>query len=334
MGKADTLSLSKIRRALNHRLTLLLIPHARFPALHMQFSFAFLLFLGGSWTALTVTAGYLAGRQADYWITKADNRLLRAKVEYFANEISRSREMLDLARDADKQVRYLLGMSIKRPETPTGMGGPGTADRNLLQHVLNRDVGNLRENEIRRQVTALQEETQKRLISFQEIAWYIANQINLYRSIPSGWPAKGNITSRFGYRISPILLEGDEFHPGVDIADSPGTPVTATADGVVRHAGWQGGYGRMVLIDHGFGFSTLYGHSSEILVQPNQHIRRGQIITYMGSTGRTTGTHVHYEVWQHGKPVNPTPFLNQAPSQQNIAILKSPIFSALAASQE
>ena len=99
-------------------------------------------------------------------------------------------------------------------------------------------------------------------------------------------------------------------HPGIDLAAPYGTPVYATADGTVLRAGWNsGGYGNLVEIDHGRGIATRYGHLSQVLVQAGAHITRGQLIARMGSTGRSTGSHLHYEVRIDGRPVNPIPFM-------------------------
>lgn len=124
-------------------------------------------------------------------------------------------------------------------------------------------------------------------------------------AVPSIWPARGEVSSPFGLRWN-----GSDFHPGIDIANDFGTPIVATADGVVTDAGWNsGGYGNKVDIDHGNGIMTRYGHAQSIVVRAGQHVRRGQIIAYMGSTGFSTGPHVHYEVRIHGEAVNPAPYL-------------------------
>ena len=103
---------------------------------------------------------------------------------------------------------------------------------------------------------------------------------------------------------------GTDFHPGIDIANDMGTPIIATADGVVEYAGWNaGGYGNMVDINHGNGLMTRYGHASQVVVSAGQHVRRGQLIAYMGSTGFSTGPHVHYEVHVNGQRVNPISYL-------------------------
>ena len=121
---------------------------------------------------------------------------------------------------------------------------------------------------------------------------------------PSIWPADGTVSSRFGWRWG-----GSDWHPGIDIAADAGTPIMAAADGVVTSSGWNGGYGRQVMIDHGNGIVTLYAHNSENIVSPGQRIRKGQQIAYVGSTGYSTGPHVHYEIRVNGTAVNPASFL-------------------------
>ncbi len=118
------------------------------------------------------------------------------------------------------------------------------------------------------------------------------------------WPLRGPLTSRFGFRIHP-LFGRRQFHTGVDIAAPRGAPVRAAFDGTVLFAGWYGGYGKLVIIDHGQGLSTLYGHLSDILVTPGQHVTRTQVVGLVGSTGYTTGPHLHYEVRQNGRPIDP-----------------------------
>jgi murein DD-endopeptidase MepM/ murein hydrolase activator NlpD len=117
-------------------------------------------------------------------------------------------------------------------------------------------------------------------------------------------PVAGHITSYFGYRYHPIL-HFTRFHAGLDIGASWGSPIVAAADGQVAAAGWAGGYGREVRIAHAGGLMTLYGHMSEIVAQPGSYVRAGQLIGYVGSSGLSTGPHVHFEVRQNGTPVNP-----------------------------
>ncbi|MEO7634629.1 MAG: M23 family metallopeptidase [Sphingomicrobium sp.] len=130
-------------------------------------------------------------------------------------------------------------------------------------------------------------------------------------AIPSDKPVKSDasFTSAFGVRSDPFR-GGAAMHPGIDLAGAYGSPIYATADGTVARAGWNsGGYGNLVELDHGRGIMTRYGHLSAIVVSAGQHVARGQLVGRMGSTGRSTGNHLHYEVRIDGRPVNPIPFM-------------------------
>jgi murein DD-endopeptidase MepM/ murein hydrolase activator NlpD len=128
-------------------------------------------------------------------------------------------------------------------------------------------------------------------------------------TFPSLWPVRGQITAGYGQRMDPFSGEG-AFHPGVDISAHFGTKVQAAADGIVLEAGPESGYGNEILIDHGYGFTTKYGHLSRIFVVVGQELKRGQVIGSVGMTGKTTGPHLHYEVHIHDTPVNPTKYLH------------------------
>jgi murein DD-endopeptidase MepM/ murein hydrolase activator NlpD len=131
---------------------------------------------------------------------------------------------------------------------------------------------------------------------------------------PSLWPVEGRIGSSFGAREDPINGEG-AFHTGIDIDAPYGTPVRAGADGDVTEAAMVNGYGRQIRIDHGHDVVTLYAHLSEIAIVPGQHVARGQIIGYVGESGRATGPHLHYEVRVHNVPVNPYKYLRTSYSE-------------------
>jgi murein DD-endopeptidase MepM/ murein hydrolase activator NlpD len=130
----------------------------------------------------------------------------------------------------------------------------------------------------------------------------------LLADAPSMWPIEGPVTSSFGEREDPFNGEG-AFHSGIDISAPNGTPVRATADGEVSDAAMGAGYGREVVLDHGHDVTTVYGHLSAIAVMPGQHVTEGQVIGYVGQSGRSTGPHLHYEVRVHNVPVNPHKYL-------------------------
>jgi murein DD-endopeptidase MepM/ murein hydrolase activator NlpD len=143
----------------------------------------------------------------------------------------------------------------------------------------------------------------------EDLSNYEAALAERERFRPSIWPVEGESTDTFGARGNPFGGGGSEFHPGQDIAAPRGTPVIAPADGVVVKADWQNGYGQTVVIDHGGGLTTRYGHLSKIEVVAGQEIRRGDELGQVGSTGRSTGPHLHYEVRIGDVAVSPLYYL-------------------------
>lgn len=131
---------------------------------------------------------------------------------------------------------------------------------------------------------------------------------------PDLWPVQGVVTSSFGERLDPFRGEG-AFHTGIDIATAEGDPIHATADGTVIKASMGNGYGREIILDHGHGIETLYAHLSGFAVTAGQDVHRGDIIGYVGSSGRSTGPHLHYEVRIHDTPVNPHKYLRDTMTQ-------------------
>lgn len=139
----------------------------------------------------------------------------------------------------------------------------------------------------------------------------------LASAAPSIWPALGWITSGFGSRKDPFTHAGGDVHLGLDISADRGQEVYATADGKVSSVGRNGEYGNLVVIDHEFGLETRYAHLSGFAVEAGRQVKRGEVIGYVGATGRATGTHLHYEVWFNGRPINPLGLLVTRPEQAN-----------------
>lgn len=220
------------------------------------------------------------------------------------NEIERELRQLAgadpvMAETQDASAEPVEGVPQDVPAQPAadGQGGPWIEPNvrhvnNALDNIRNR-LAMSREN-LERVREALHE--QQRVIGYQ-------NQLSAY--LPSLWPASGDVSSPYGLRWG-----GSDFHPGIDIANDYGTPIIAAASGTVTAAGWNsGGYGNMVDIDHGNGIWTRYGHAEAVAVSVGETVQKGQIIAYMGSTGFSTGPHVHYEVHVNGELVNPILYL-------------------------
>jgi len=151
-------------------------------------------------------------------------------------------------------------------------------------------------------------ETQLKEQSVIDLWESLSERQSLINATPNIKPARGWLTSRFGYRMSPFTGKAT-MHAGLDIAAAPGSPVYAPADGVVSYAGYDQGYGKLVSIDHGYGVSTRFGHTSQVYVQVGQKVSKWDVIAAVGNTGRSTGPHLHYEVRINGTPVDPINFI-------------------------
>jgi murein DD-endopeptidase MepM/ murein hydrolase activator NlpD len=201
------------------------------------------------------------------------------------------KEMVVLAQN-DAKVRVMAKLSRPKADSLTGIGGPGSEGVSEEFSAIQQRI-----DAVRRQID-LQRESQ------EEIQGFLNDQRSLLAAKPSGRPVKGWTTSGFGMRRDPFSGKR-KMHEGYDIAARTGTPVIATADGIVSQSKTMPGYGKMVVIDHGYGYRTYYGHNSKNYVKVGQRVKRGDKIAAVGNTGRSTGSHVHYEIRLNGVPVNP-----------------------------
>ncbi len=233
----------------------------------------------------------------------------KAQVQGYAlNMIDYQREM-DLIRELDTKLRRAVSLGPRGKERlALGIGG---RDEPGLQNLVT--IGEKKQDEalkeMHQELTQLQGAASKQETSLQMLIEYFEDKRSLYASTPAVWPVRGWVTSPFGSRVSPFTGM-TQFHEGIDIATPEGTPVIAPADGVVIKAGFEAGYGNMVEISHGYGLKTVFGHNSRLNVKQGQHVKRGDIISYSGNSGSSTGPHVHYEVRLNGLPVNPLRYLN------------------------
>ncbi len=296
---------------LGRRLTVMLIPHSESKPIRLNFSVAFLVFLAVGWTGLTVWSGFIVSRHVDYWRAKTNESVLSAKMWYFTQEMRQSREYLDRVKETEIALENLLQMKTRKAivESDKAMGGPTAIDNRALLGILTGRRPSLRVEDMQSQLADVKQTREVVVSNYSEISNYIKNERELFRSSPLGWPVQGHITSGFGHRRDPFEQADGEFHRGLDIANSLGTPVKTTADGIIQLASWQGGYGRMVIIEHGHGFKTYYGHNSKLMVKPGDRVKRGDVISLMGTSGHSTGYHLHYEIWQNGRAVNPMKFV-------------------------
>ncbi len=301
MGKL----INSLGRLLGERVDILIMPRLG-SSMKFKVRVITLVLVGFVWLLITLGSLFFFVRGYDYNITKADNELMRLKMRLIGDELERGRHYLELTHNTDSQMRQMLGMpGGKFVNLPKGWESSKEKEEERAQALFAKDLKDLSVEEFEKYIETIEENAKTRLASFQEIAWYYANRREGLNSTPSIRPSAAPISSGFGYRLDPFGQRSSKRHNGVDFAGKPDSPIVVTADGVVRHAGWVPSYGQAILVDHGFGYSTLYAHTTEIQVKAGDVVKRGDKIATMGSSGRSTGTHLHYEVWKDGQVVNP-----------------------------
>ncbi|MGB8427837.1 MAG: M23 family metallopeptidase [Desulfobacterales bacterium] len=231
----------------------------------------------------------------------------REQIQEFAGEISTLKAKLVTLNDFEKKIRIIANIDSADEENNLfGIGGSIPEDLDTQIPLTCKHNSLIRE--MHEQVGQLQLASHHQDQSFDKLLKRLQAQQSLLASTPAVRPCPGWTTSSFGYRISPFTGRR-EFHKGFDIANRKGTPVVSTADGMIAFAGPKGLLGNSVFIDHGHGMVTRYGHLEKVMVARGKPVKRGDTIGLMGSTGRSTGPHVHYEVHLNGIPVNPDKYI-------------------------
>jgi len=228
-----------------------------------------------------------------------ENLQYREDLESFEAEYDALCTRMSALTDIESELMGIACSDDITEEDLFGIGGPLGDDTTIGKEKPDQDkiISDLKSD-----IELLEEKAQLQEQSLQELFSFLEGQENLLASTPSIWPTRGFVTSGFGYRWG-------RMHEGLDIANRPGTPIYAPADGIVTFTGIRGGYGKFIVISHGFGYETAYGHMYSIDVKEGDIVSRGDYIGTIGNTGRTTGPHLHYEVHVNGVPVNPELFI-------------------------
>lgn len=231
---------------------------------------------------------------------KQDNLEKTETIELLNQEINKIEKQQEEIAQKQIELKRIMGIKSEnhRP-VEASRGGKGGLDYRV------RDTSR---NEALQQTVEIQTRLAIQEKELDELLARVNNNKAYFRSIPNQWPAQGTISSEFGWRKSPFG-GGSSFHEGIDIANSSGVTVVAAADGTVVFAGPKGAYGKLLEIDHGYGFKTKYGHNSALLVKEGDKVKKGEEIARMGNTGRSTGPHLHFAVIKNGEPQNPQIYL-------------------------
>lgn len=231
----------------------------------------------------------------------------RLQIQSFAHEINTLKDKLVKLNQFEEKIRVIANLGpVNNDDQLFGVGGPAPEDLDPQLEPTQRHEGLMRD--MHHHFKQLDTAAVHQVNRFGMLLEQLEGQRNLLASTPAIRPTGGWTTSRFGNRTSPFTGR-QEFHKGLDIANRKGTAVLATAEGVVTFVGTKGPLGNVVVIDHGHGMITRYAHLSQSLKKRGEAVKRGDIIGQMGSSGRTTGPHLHYEVHLNGVPVNPETYI-------------------------
>ncbi len=229
---------------------------------------------------------------------RTENRELQSANEQFSKSVESLRTQLRTVEDRTRKLAIIAGISTLDEGSQGGVGGlRQNEDLSRSPYSDDLDKMSYRSRQVEKDLSVLEQK-------------FVA-QDQLLSSTPSIAPVRGILTDGFGGRSDPFTGEPGT-HNAVDISSAVGQPVRAPADGTVVKAEWANGYGNVIYISHGFGYSTRYGHLSAFKVHPGSRVKRGDIIGYVGSTGRSTGPHLHYEVRLNNNPVNPLEYILNA----------------------
>ncbi|MFQ5901444.1 MAG: M23 family metallopeptidase [Thermodesulfobacteriota bacterium] len=238
---------------------------------------------------------------------KEENKEQKIRIQSFANKVNELELQMVKLDQFDRKLRIITNLNPPSESSKLlGVGGPSPDDSLILWN--SEYDSDLLSERLNLRIEELEQGTYKKEESFNELHEYLLGQEALLASTPSIWPTKGWLSSDFGYRISPFTSLRQK-HEGLDIANRLGTPIIAPSDGMVIKVGRGWALGKYIVINHGYGIKTKYGHLSKILVKRGEQVKRGDKIAVMGSTGRSTGPHLHYEVLVNNVQVDPRKYI-------------------------
>ena len=306
---------------MHKKVTFFVLSTAGSSARRITISKSFLRFITFSVIACLIFVGYLI---YDYYNLKGifiNTQELESRISHqqdiiaiqqrqiynFAYNINVLKSELISLNDFEKKIRIIANLE-KPVEQDSLFGIGGSRPEDIDPEVfVDKDNKNLF-REMHDQVQQLDQASKGQKNDFKSLLQNLKNQRNLLACTPTIRPTHGWTTSRFGYRMSPFTGLR-EFHKGLDIANRKGTQVHTTADGVIAQIGYKGPLGKVIVIDHGHGIVTRYGHIEKALKKRGEKVKRGDSIATIGNSGRTTGTHLHYEILLNGVPVNPEKYI-------------------------
>jgi murein DD-endopeptidase MepM/ murein hydrolase activator NlpD len=303
------------------KLNLLILSNTGAPTRQFNISTAWIKFCYVLLLLFFAGIGYIVYDYSSLKNVAQHNRMLQAKIaeqgddlaaqrkqiQNFAKKINLLKDKLIALNKFEKEIRVIA--NIEKPDDESelfGVGGVSPEDLDAKIPLTQKHESLMRDMHEQAKLIDMALMTQK--VGFEDLFNSLGDKLSILASTPSIHPARGRVTSKFGYRKSPFTGRRN-FHRGYDIANRSGTPIVATADGKIIFEGKNGLLGNVIVIDHGHGLVTRYGHLKSFKKKQGEMVKRGDVIALMGMSGRTTGPHVHYEVHLHNVPVNPAKYM-------------------------
>ncbi len=259
--------------------TVMMIPHSNKKSFNIKIpsisiiSLIILWIIGTSYTFFTA-------------VSSVQYNTMKENLSFYTDQFNKLQMTMAALERSEEQFRNLFSLGSREA---------------ILNNFAAVDSGNI-------DMPALQDQVKKSIEAVEGIKDYIRAKKDLYLATPKGFPIDGKLSSSYGRRVNP-MNQSIQYHTGMDLSAPLGTPIRATADGIVSFAGRSGRSGLLIGIEHGFETATFYAHTRKIIVKAGEQVKRGQVIGYVGSTGASTGPHVHYEIWVKGKSVNPSEYM-------------------------
>ena len=261
-------------------------------------------------TALSMIVALNGSARYDVLKLERQRSLLSEEIVEIQGRVAQIAGSIDGLIDKDESFRLLAGLDVIDEEIfQVGVGGPGTPTPESSPLWIEDPVAAAVTFATSYDIRALERRTQLLSESLAEAMDSLQSHHDLLRSTPSLSPTDGYITSRFSNARMHPIWDRELPHEGIDLHAPEGTPILATADGVVSYVGWRTGYGNTVEVDHGFGYMTRYAHALKFLVERGQQVDRGMAVAQVGQTGTATAEHVHYEIWVGGRAMDPQDYI-------------------------
>jgi len=321
---------SKVRAKKNKHWTLVVIPDGQEKVSNYKLP-CWLLRGVAALSVIAVLAGihiYLSYRsmQSEIYVLgnlKAVNQMQKEEITRLQQQAQEMEQKMQAVQNLDRQVRELVGLKHNPPASQgpyAALSSRSARGGNLEEREKRIALLSLRDDkveslsshssglkqleEIDSVLSEIEAQSKYQINNLEKLHQEVTDRLHFLEAVPNNWPLEGRLSSRFGFRRSPF---GNfrEFHDGIDIVGPRGAVVTAAGAGRVTFVGWKAGFGRTVVINHGYGYSTLYGHNSAILVRVGQTVKKDAPIARVGSTGRSTGPHVHLTIFRNGAAIDP-----------------------------